>query len=179
MNLTTLTAIASQVDEKTFLERFPDPMLLVRKKPADPEILGSSPEHDLDWRGRTKQGAFATQSGSARPKLTLTSVEPLLKSTRNPFADMITVGRAPNNDVCLAVASVSKLHAYFQRDGAKWILRDSNSANGTFVNGSRLEAGKATPLDDGSLLAFGPDTECLFKTPMGLYGYLGQLARNG
>jgi pSer/pThr/pTyr-binding forkhead associated (FHA) protein len=172
VNLATLTAIVKQVDERTYLDRFPHPMLVVRKGASDSPVPFKT---ELDWKVVTKVSPFATSTGLPRgPKLVIASIEPLVKTTRNPFAGMITVGRATNNDVCLAVGSVSKLHAYFQNVGPKWSIRDGTSSNGTFVNGRKLEPNTAVELEDGAHLAFGPDTECLFKLPKGLYQFLQQ-----
>jgi hypothetical protein len=175
VNLATLLAIVQSIDQKTFVDRFPHPMLVVRKGGNDP---GAAPfEKELDWKV-TKASPFATATGLPRgPKPTVSSVEPLVKTNRNPFAGMITVGRAPNNDVCLPVGSVSKLHAYFQEQGKKWFVRDGTSANGTFVDGQKLVPEKAVELADGAHLAFGPDTECLFKLPAALYAFLKALPR--
>jgi pSer/pThr/pTyr-binding forkhead associated (FHA) protein len=98
--------------------------------------------------------------------------EPLVKSLRNPYAGMITVGRAPNNDICLPVRSVSKLHAYFQRDGACWRLRDSMSSFGTFLGGERLAGDRSAPVENGVEVAFGPDSSCTFVTAGGLHAFL-------
>jgi pSer/pThr/pTyr-binding forkhead associated (FHA) protein len=100
-----------------------------------------------------------------------------VKTTRNPFAGMVTLGRAANNDVCLYSGSVSKVHAYFQQDAERWTVRDGGSANGTFVDGVRLDANVPTPLDDGRVLAFGPDVECVFKLPGPLHDLLLHLVK--
>ncbi len=61
---------------------------------------------------------------------------------------VITLGRAPENDVVLACPRVSKRHATLQlRDGVPW-LRDLVSKNGTFVNGVALRAPAPLGPDD-------------------------------
>ncbi len=174
MNFGTVAAMTAQLTEAAFCARFPHPMLLVRKKLAPVEL------ETLDWKVRTHQSSFNTSTGSPTDRNTPpapASVELLIKSPRNPFAGMITVGRAPNNDVCFPVSSVSKLHAYFQQEGDRWFLRDGSSSNGTFLNGQKLKPNMAVPIDDGAHIAFGPDMECLFKLPRGLYQYLKQLPK--
>jgi hypothetical protein len=70
----------------------------------------------------------------------------LRKTDRNPFAGMITVGRAPNNDVVVAHTSVSKFHAYFRpKRGHELSIFDVGSTNGTHVDG------RAVPLDGAPL----------------------------
>ena len=50
----------------------------------------------------------------------------------------ITIGRSSGCDVVLDHQSVSKLHAYIQNYGGKFLLIDNNSLNGVYVNGKRL-----------------------------------------
>jgi hypothetical protein len=50
----------------------------------------------------------------------------------------VTLGRSRDCDCVLAEPSVSRRHAELRRDGARWILRDLGSRNGTRVNGVRL-----------------------------------------
>ncbi|MBI4771953.1 MAG: FHA domain-containing protein [Chloroflexi bacterium] len=50
---------------------------------------------------------------------------------------------------------VSRLHATIQQDLESLTITDLASANGTFLNGRRLEPHRAYPLRQGDLLAFG------------------------
>lgn len=51
----------------------------------------------------------------------------------------LTVGRDPGNDIVVADdETVSRLHAVVENLGPGWCVRDAGSANGTFVNGDRL-----------------------------------------
>lgn len=54
-------------------------------------------------------------------------------------ASEITLGRDENNDIVLADPKVSRLHARLACSDQGCILIDAGSANGTFVNGQRLE----------------------------------------
>ncbi len=83
----------------------------------------------------------------------------------NDFANMITVGRATNNDIALEISSVSKFHAYFTRDArdGRWYLHDAGSSNGTWLDGERLAGSHAkAPLRDGSSVQLGPDARVRF-----------------
>lgn len=99
---------------------------------------------------------------------TLTSVEtpmlgvgepivfPVIKNQENAFGRGITVGRTGNNDVVLDDGTVSRFHAWFQRETeGRYILTDAGSKNGSFVSGVRLMPRRATPVMDGSRLRFG------------------------
>ena len=44
-------------------------------------------------------------------------VYPLAKKPGASFADMITIGRTPNNDVVLRDVTISRFHAYFRQRG--------------------------------------------------------------
>ena len=51
-------------------------------------------------------------------------------------ADVCLIGRSPLCNVIVAQPIVSRLHATIERDEVhRYILRDNNSANGTFING--------------------------------------------
>jgi hypothetical protein len=50
----------------------------------------------------------------------------------------LTLGRSRDCDCVLAEPSVSRRHAELRREGARWLLRDLGSRNGTRVNGVRL-----------------------------------------
>jgi hypothetical protein len=56
----------------------------------------------------------------------------------------LTIGRLEEMNVRLNVYEVSRRHAEIQRGMDAWYVRDLGSKSGTFVNGSRLEAGKAS-----------------------------------
>lgn len=182
VDLKALVALATQLDEKAFVERHPNPGLVIKKKGK----LATEDQFDseLDWRTRTKKGLYAQKAAAGSPvpgrkdPLAKLSFAALAKSQRNPFAGMITVGRTPNNDVVLTFSSVSKLHAYFQVENGKWAIRDSMSSFGTFVNGEKVPPERAVPVQDGTLIGFGPDTECQFLSPKGLYLYLQRLAKD-
>ncbi|HLI28155.1 MAG TPA: DUF3662 and FHA domain-containing protein [Chloroflexota bacterium] len=48
----------------------------------------------------------------------------------------VRLGRAPDNDVVVPDAGVSRYHARIDRVGKRFILRDLASSNGTWVNGA-------------------------------------------
>lgn len=99
----------------------------------------------------------------------------LVKSDRNPFMGLITLGRARNNDLVIRTSTVSKLHAIFTQLEGRWTLQDDASANGTFLNGSRLPPKQKTPIGDGDSLRFGPDVSCRLFLPQSLWHLLGLL----
>lgn len=88
-----------------------------------------------------------------------------------PAQDRVFLGRSETNDLCVPHKTVSKLHAYFQRDalggdgprtevGSKWSVVDTGSANGTKHNGLRVPARAKVAILDGDTLVFG---RCVFQ----------------
>lgn len=67
-------------------------------------------------------------------------------------ADVLTVGRAPDNAVVLPDLSVSRHHAAFRRSGAGWIVDDLGSTGGTFVDGRAVHS---APVGENSLVGIG------------------------
>lgn len=64
---------------------------------------------------------------------------------RDPFTvtlqkPVVTLGRSTRNDVCLEDILISRLHAEIREEGGAYWLADLGSANGTFLNGERLQA---------------------------------------
>jgi hypothetical protein len=99
-------------------------------------------------------------------------VYPLAKKPGASFADMITVGRTPNNDIVLRDVTVSRFHAYFRQRGDKWIVADAGSKNGSELEGVPLEARKERELASGVAVRIG-DFELTFYLAGELYGVLG------
>jgi len=48
--------------------------------------------------------------------------------------DIVTIGRAIENDIVVTSKRVSREHARIRREGRKLLLEDLGSTNGTFVN---------------------------------------------
>lgn len=83
-------------------------------------------------------------------------VFPVVKNQENAFGRGITVGRTGNNDVVLDDGTVSRFHAWFQREtDGRYTLTDAGSKNGSFVAGVRLTPRRPSPIADGTRLRFG------------------------
>ena len=57
------------------------------------------------------------------------------------------IGRAPSCDIILDNIRVSRNHARLYQSGGNWVLEDSGSTNGTFVNGRQITRATVTPSD--------------------------------
>lgn len=77
------------------------------------------------------------------------------------FGDQLTIGRAEGNDLILAEGGVSRKHARFFLEGDDLMVEDLGSANGTIVNGERIEG--PTKLEPGAAIVLG-DYEASVKT---------------
>ncbi len=66
--------------------------------------------------------------------------------------ERMTLGRAPEADVFLDDVTVSRNHAVLVRRGSDWLLDDSGSLNGTYVNRNRIDS---HALADGDELQIG------------------------
>jgi serine/threonine-protein kinase len=93
--------------------------------------------------------------------------------------ELLRIGRAPDNDLCLDDKLVSRRHCQLDCDGGGVIVRDLTSRNGTFLNGQRLDGElRARPGDQikvgsayllveggGAQAAPSPEVERTMKVP--------------
>lgn len=77
------------------------------------------------------------------------------EKTRLSQTRIITVGRQVGVSLLIDHASVSRRHAEISYSNAEYILRDTGSSNGTFINTTRLPAGAAYVLRSGEYVRFG------------------------
>ena len=147
------------------------PPVAPRPKPSGgtgPVPVGSGGHDTLTTLASLKSNVLLRKAAEAMLVL------PVRKTGVNLYQDKITVGRASNNDVILASASVSKFHAYFRRgEDARYLLTDGGSKNGTFINWQPVEARKATPVKDGMELIFG-EVSTRYHEPGGFFEFLGR-----
>jgi hypothetical protein len=59
----------------------------------------------------------------------------------------LTLGRQPQNDVVLLDPAVSRRHAQLRYRDGRWIIKDLDSRNGSFVNGVRVGRSELRPGD--------------------------------
>lgn len=64
-----------------------------------------------------------------------------------------SIGKSKANDIVLPFPSVSRFHAVVAKKKRDWVVTDTFSKNGIFVNGKRIE-GKAA-LEDGDIIEIG------------------------
>jgi hypothetical protein len=66
----------------------------------------------------------------------------------------VKFGRGPDNDVVVATPLASRVHAELRPEGARYLLYDLDSSNGTWVNGVKI---KAHPLEPGDQITIGSE----------------------
>jgi hypothetical protein len=191
VNLEELARTTSTLDESSFKKKYPSPALVFLgssvvaaeglnvdtpsnghkvarfSKTNSMKVTDAFPAFDPN--AQTRESREATV---AKETFGAAAVIFLAKTDRNPFASMITVGRATNNDVCLPLQTVSKLHAYFTKLPTGWRIYDQRATNGTLVDEVRLAPGDSLPVTDGTRIALGPDAKARFYAPEGLFGFL-------
>lgn len=84
---------------------------------------------------------------------TLIVLHPDGTESEHELAGELKIGRQDGNELVLTEGGVSRKHARFFVDGGKVLVEDLGSANGTYVDGERIEG--ATPLTPQSQVVLG------------------------
>jgi sigma-B regulation protein RsbU (phosphoserine phosphatase) len=96
------------------------------------------------------------------PRAEVTIYSPLLTPFRQSLQpESTSIGRASECTIPIRDRYLSRKHAEIVAVGANWILKDLGSANGTYLNGARVE--KDMLLSAGDRIRLG-DTELVFVT---------------
>jgi hypothetical protein len=162
-----------------FVAKFPFPFLyyvganggrtaVVAQDPAAANAAASASNEPPAPRSASRK----TPADGIVPPVGTRRVLPIRKRTVNVYASLVTLGRAPNNDLVLeGFETVSKFHAFFShRDEAAetdhWSIGDGASTNGTFLNNAPLPRDRSThALRSNDEVRFGPDASFLFLHP--------------
>lgn len=95
-----------------------------------------------------------------KPKHSALLIERRDPTKRHDLRAETDIGRTQTNAVVVADATVSRQHARIRLQEDQFMLFDLGSANGTFVNGQKVE--QPRPLTDGDVVRFG-EVEMVFK----------------
>src|SRR4028118_1515679 len=99
---------------------------------------------------------------SLTPRAEVTVYSPLFSPFRQPLlGTAFSIGRASDCTIPIKDRYLSRKHAEILAVGAAWVLKDLGSANGTYLNGSRVERDEL--LKTGDRIRLG-DTEIVFET---------------
>src|SRR5213595_3042614 len=103
---------------------------------------------------------MVTTAASSRAEVTVYS--PLFSPFRQQLQDeTVSIGRASDCTIPIKDRYLSRRHAEIISTDGQWILKDLGSANGTYLNGSRVE--RELRLRAGDRIRLG-DTEIVFET---------------
>lgn len=69
--------------------------------------------------------------------------------------DAISIGRVSGNDIQIKEKSISRKHIEILRRNGKFLIKDLNSMNGTFVNGRLIAPGKEFEVEEGVPISIG------------------------
>ncbi len=115
---------------------------------ASLSTLGRCPACDQDPLGHdTPSGRPRGIRPSSAPSTLSSASLPILSATQGPLAQQrftlssqgLTIGRHPDNDIVLMnELMVSRFHAVVALEEGQYVLYDRDSANGTWVNESRV-----------------------------------------
>ncbi|MGH9420097.1 MAG: SpoIIE family protein phosphatase, partial [Thermoanaerobaculia bacterium] len=96
------------------------------------------------------------------PRAEVTVYSPLFSPFRQQLqGTAVSIGRASDCSIPVKDRYLSRKHAEIVVNGGSWILKDCGSANGTYLNGTRVE--RDHPLRTGDRIRLG-DTEIVFET---------------
>jgi FHA domain-containing protein/zinc ribbon protein len=120
--------------------------LLIRDEPGGHTTMTFVPEELVDEEGPLDESlidgtALVVRAGGGRQGETF----PLQ-------AERIEIGRSPSADVFLDDVTVSRSHAVLSRADTGYVIEDSGSLNGTYVNRRRVEKAQ---LEDGDEVQIG------------------------
>jgi hypothetical protein len=162
-------ALKQSCSRQEFTRKYEQPFFLRRA------TVASSPRRD-DWADpiefNTKVGGAVYEPDPGSGDGEILELIPIEKASGNPYADLISIGRAKNCDIVLRHNSVSKLHAYLTVLGPELVkLVDSGSANGTTVNGNKAEPKMPLLLTPDDTVVFG-EVSTRLVSPDALYQLL-------
>jgi pSer/pThr/pTyr-binding forkhead associated (FHA) protein len=108
-----------------------------------------------DTAGSENGAGAAVKAGRQRVQVFVSGLEDGV--TRQVVAERIRIGRRLENELVLMGDKVSRDHAAIENENGCYSVFDLGSANGTFVNGQRVER---SPIAAGDRLRFG-SYDCL------------------
>ncbi len=163
---TTIYALISESIElgrDGFLQRYPHPWLVA-----------------IGWRqtawGGSTESTTSPETGGAKPPVIERDAPAwvLCKRDRNDLGAII-LGRSPRSDVVVPEPGISKMHAHIERTDGGCKVTDTESRNGTSIDGETIEPLRAVAVTSGQLLTFGPCANFLFLSSDELWTRLGSI----
>ena len=91
-------------------------------------------------------------------KINATSGTPRLEvrgQSKNLSNKAISIGRDKSNQLIIADTKVSRYHAIVSFENDEAYIKDTDSSNGTFINGKQIERGRKIKLNNGDKIKVG------------------------
>lgn len=161
LDFETLARQARSMDEAEFIAAYPRPALRV--------VYRGDGLADAEAPDQSGVQLLTVNVKSVGILRYLSRVAFVAKRPGVPFAHLISIGRSNNNDITLAVESVSKVHGYLVVEDGRFRFTDHGSTNGSRLNGHSLETNKKYTMEDGDVLHLGLEAALEYLTPSSLY----------
>ena len=123
------------------------------------EEYGMRPGYTPTIRPTPMPVAAAAPAVEAAPQFALVNVKPDMNEKHPINGESVMVGRDRTCTIVLTHPAVSRRHAKITLSGSACVLEDLKSANGTYVNNTRVEKAKLKP---GDVVRFGADPACSY-----------------
>ncbi|MBX7097829.1 MAG: FHA domain-containing protein [Myxococcaceae bacterium] len=134
-----------------------------------PALARLYPPHWLVWEaGVWRPPAQATVAISRESITKASGAEGLAMALLSPDGKPLTLGRAPESELPVNDATLSRAHLRLRPTGTSWSVEEAGSSNGTLINGRPLRPGVPMLLASGDKLAAG-DVTLTFLTLEGLF----------
>ena len=143
--MTELRKEMERLGEKEFARLHSHPYLVVVSTPP------SEFDDDDESTVRTVHSGKFQLAELAQPPSK--QVIPVVLSGRGRLRDKVVLGRLDSCDIIIRASKISRQHAAFFEKRRSWWLEDQGSANGTRLNGTRLEPGQPAKLKSGDMVA--------------------------
>jgi eukaryotic-like serine/threonine-protein kinase len=117
------------------------------------------PGYTPTMRPTAMPAAQAAAPVAAVPQFALVNVKPDMNEKHPIQGESVMVGRDRTCSIVLTHPAVSRRHAKITLSGSACVLEDLKSANGTYVNNTRVERAKLKP---GDVVRFGADPACSY-----------------
>ena len=158
------------LSREAFEELYPHPLLWVTLPPgmSPPASPALAPAESF----RQTLVEDSVEADAAAAAAFINKVGLIKKRPNSLFPNMISLGRAEDNDLVVALGTISKLHAYFLVSEEKWSLTDWTSTNGTKCDMEPLTPRQGLSLESGASLSFGKEFTARFMFPGHLYDEL-------
>ena len=141
---------AKELGRQLFLAQHSEPVFVPTK------ILTGS-LHTARFGVRNATMVHYDQAAVVNPLSSTRAVKVGTDAMRHSLRNGLTIGREASCAVTIADYTISKQHARWRpgRFPRPATIEDTNSSNGTWINGTRLEKNTAVPINSGDTVRFG------------------------